>query len=307
MNTSTTHYTEETRCFGPDNRLIGTLTLPLSPPIRPLPGLILLNAGVLPRIGPHRLNVELARTAAQLGVPAIRFDFPGLGDSGFTSSRLSHDDQALEAIEHAMMQLTDTACAPDKFLIAGLCSGADVGLMMAKRNFRIVGLFMIEPYYYPNALSQPLRTLRRLKEYGLLRASGRIAQIIGQRIGRRAGADDEPLPMDPEEGARPTPSREKFLGDLSMLLRRGVHLELIYANTLMGRFDFRHHHRHIFRYLGKQPHFHVELVPNTDHSFTRIAARQHLVQRMKQWLEQKAHLHYIITEQNTRHHPRLGS
>lgn len=295
-----THYTEETRCFGPGNRLIGTLTLPHTPPIRPLPGLILLNAGVLPRIGPHRLNVELARTAALQGIPAIRFDFPGLGDSGYTTSRLSHDEQALEAIEHAMAQLGGTASKPEQFLIAGLCSGADVGLMMAKRDRRVVGLFMIEPYYYPNSFSGFLRTCRRLREYGFRRSIRRLGQLLANRIGRRPeAAGQEPLPMDPEEGARPTPSREQFISDLSALVSRGVHLELIYANTLMGHFDFRHHDRHIFRHLGSQPHFRVELIPDTDHSFTRVAARQLLVQRMKTWLQQKAHLHATITVPQT--------
>lgn len=257
-----------------------------------MPGLILLNAGVLPRVGPHRLNVELARTAARHGIPAIRFDFPGLGDSGFTNSRAAHDEQALDAIAHAMNELNGTVSAPGKFLIAGLCSGADAGLMMAKRDQRVAGLFMIEPYYYPGLLSGPCRTIRRLREYGLGRASRRVAQMLKTRLstGSAEHAGD-PMPLDPEEDARPTPDQQSFASDLEALLSRGAHLELIYANTLMGRYDLWRHQRQIFRPLRDHPHFHVELVPDTDHSFTRIAARQHLVNRLDEWLKAKAHLH----------------
>ncbi len=46
-----------------------------------------------------------------------------LGDSGFTSSRLSHEDQTRAAREDAMALLAATPFAPDRFLIAGLCSG----------------------------------------------------------------------------------------------------------------------------------------------------------------------------------------
>lgn len=291
MNAASHYYTEETRCFGPDQRLIGTLTLPRSPAMRPMPGLILLNAGILPRIGPHRLNVELARAAALHGVPAIRFDFPGLGDSGFSSSKLPHDEQALESIQHAMQQLSGTTSAPDQFLIAGLCSGADVGLMMAKRDIRVVGLFMIEPYYYPNAFSKPLRIIRRLKQYGFGRALKRLLELRRQTGTNATAKSADPRPMNPEEEARSTPNAQVFAQDLSMLLERGAHLELIYANSLMGSFDLRQHHRKIFKTLRHHRHFHVELVPDTDHSFTPIAARKLLVSRLTDWIKQNAHLH----------------
>ncbi|MDO4905423.1 MAG: hypothetical protein Q4A16_07735 [Lautropia sp.] len=282
-------YTEETRCFGPDQRLIGTLTLPTSPSMRPMPGLILLNAGVLPRIGPHRLNVELARTAAKLGISAIRFDFPGLGDSGYSSSKLSHDEQALDSIAHAMNELRGTPSRPDYFVIAGLCSGADVGLQMALQDESISGLFMIEPYYYPNRLSGLLRTSRRLREYGIRRALRRMGETLGHMLSRRHRRR-EALPMDPEENARPTPSQQEFRRQLTTLLQRGTHLELIYANTLMGKYDLWRHRRRIFHKLPPSRHFNVHLVPDTDHSFTRIENRQKLVNHLHHWLKHSGHL-----------------
>ena len=288
MDASAIPYREETLCFGPEARLIGTITLPTDRQPQPgsQPGLILLNAGMLPRVGPHRLNVELARTAAAQGLTAIRFDLPGLGDSGFTSSRLSHEEQTRTAIEDAMALLADTPFAPDRFLIAGLCSGADAGFQMAQKDPRIVGLFMMEPYYFPNRFSGMFRTLRRLREYGLRRAVIRIAQKLGIAGAPHASNESCVIPLSaPEESVRQAPSPARFAHDLDVLLKRGVDIRLVYANTLMGRYDLRHHHRHIFSHLGQPAHFAVEMVPHTDHVFTRIEARRHLIRGMAAWLQ----------------------
>ena len=69
------------------------------------------------------------------------------------------------------------------------------------------------------------------------------------------------------------------------MLKRGVNIRLVYANTLMGRYDLRHHHHHIFSRLGQPAHFTVEMVPHTDHVFTRIEARRHLIRGMAAWLQ----------------------
>ena len=282
-------YQEDTLRFGPEQRLIGTLTLPLEPPSTPRPGLVLMNAGALPRVGPHRLNVEMARTAAAQGACAIRLDLPGLGDSGFSSSQLPHDEQAFAAIQQAMDLLAASPCAPREFVIAGLCSGAELGFLLAQRDARITGLFMIEPYYYPNRLSGLLRTLRRFREYGLRRALRRIVQRLRGFRNHPGQADAPPPPAPasppPDEGSLVAPSRQAFADGLSLLLQRGVRIRMIYANTLMGQYDLRHHHRHIFRQLGPSPNFDVELVEHTDHVFTRVEARRILIRRLAAWLE----------------------
>ena len=185
-----------------------------------------------------------------------------------------------------MALLAATPFAPDRFLIAGLCSGADAGFQMAQNDPRIVGLFMMEPYYFPNRFSRMFRTLRRLREYGLRRAVIRIAQKLGIAGAPHASNESSALPLPaPEETVRQAPSPARFAHDLEVLLKRGVNIRLVYANTLMGRYDLRHHHHHIFSRLGQPAHFAVEMVPHTDHVFTRIEARRHLIRGMAAWLQ----------------------
>ncbi|MDO4230967.1 MAG: hypothetical protein Q4D19_02420 [Lautropia sp.] len=287
--TASFQYRENTLRFGPDQRLIGTLTLPRDPAPSSLPGLILFNAGALQRIGPHRLNVEMARTAAVQGMAAIRFDLPGLGDSGFINTDASHDEQAFTALADAMTLLAEGPCAPRRFVIAGLCSGADVGFEMALRDPRVAGLFMIEPWYFPNRYSAPLRTLRRLREYGPRRALLRIIQLLRGHRNHPGGTDSPAMPaMPPDETVRASPSPTQFSSELRTLLSRGLRIRLIYANTLMGSHDLRQHQQDIFQGLGPASHFDVEMVPGTDHLFTRVESRQLLIRRLAEWLRRFA-------------------
>jgi len=137
--------------------------------------------------------------------------------------------------------------------------------------------------YLPGPRSE---VLRRLREYGLRRAVIRIAQKLGIAGAPHASNESSALPLPaPEETVRQAPSPARFAHDLEVLLKRGVNIRLVYANTLMGRYDLRHHHHHIFSRLGQPAHFAVEMVPHTDHVFTRIEARRHLIRGMAAWLQ----------------------
>ena len=87
---------ERTITFGADSGLIGTLCLPSTPGADGSGvGQILFNAGVVHRIGPHRINVKLARSLAASGIASIRFDLSGLGDSARASGNLAFEEQAV--------------------------------------------------------------------------------------------------------------------------------------------------------------------------------------------------------------------
>ena len=64
---------ERTIRFGSGERLLGIVT-PAPQPLAGAPVCLLFNAGVVHRIGPHRLNVKLARALAARGFTALRMD-----------------------------------------------------------------------------------------------------------------------------------------------------------------------------------------------------------------------------------------
>ena len=66
--------------LGAEGHLVGTLVQPTGPSASV--GVLFVNAGVIHRIGPHRIHVKIGRVLAQDGVPSLRLDLTGLGDSG---------------------------------------------------------------------------------------------------------------------------------------------------------------------------------------------------------------------------------
>ena len=75
--------TEEILLFGhAEQNLVGVITDPPEGRRDPdLPGIILLNPGLINRVGPHRLYVKLARALAEQGHVVLRFDLSGIGES----------------------------------------------------------------------------------------------------------------------------------------------------------------------------------------------------------------------------------
>src|SRR5215475_3162536 len=79
--------------LAPEGQLVGILSHPAANPLTstgsPAPGVIILNAGVLHRVGPHRLHVLLARRLAASGFTGLRLDLGGIGDSIASSDAAS--------------------------------------------------------------------------------------------------------------------------------------------------------------------------------------------------------------------------
>src|SRR5688572_11629148 len=92
---------EQALQLGPDGHLVGVLARPRAiDPARPL--VVLLNAGVLHRVGPHRLHVVLARRLAERGLASLRLDLSGIGDSRPVPGALSFRASAVADTRTAM-------------------------------------------------------------------------------------------------------------------------------------------------------------------------------------------------------------
>ena len=94
---------ETTSTFGAQGDLLGTITFPEAGRSAPPPfGVLLFNAGVIHRVGAHRVNVKLARAFAADGVATLRFDLHGMGDSLRADGRLSYKEQVVADLRAAM-------------------------------------------------------------------------------------------------------------------------------------------------------------------------------------------------------------
>lgn len=130
--------------LGKNETPLGVLTRPPRFSGRSELAVVFLNSGLLHRVGPFRLYVTLARRLAELGVPCLRIDQSGKGDSARRSG-LSFD----AAIKEDFLDAADFLRAnvgARKFVVLGLCSGADDALYLASQSPDVVGAILLEPY-----------------------------------------------------------------------------------------------------------------------------------------------------------------
>ena len=109
--------------FGRSHTLVGIVNEPgENKGAETLPAVILVNAGLLNRSGPHRLYVTLARTLAERGFLSLRFDHSGLGDSDTRPDHLTYAAGVVSDTRLAMDYLEETY-GVESFVLGGLCSG----------------------------------------------------------------------------------------------------------------------------------------------------------------------------------------
>jgi exosortase A-associated hydrolase 1 len=95
------------------------------------------------RAGSHRQFTLLARDLAQGGVPVLRFDYRGMGDSEGAIRPFDEVEDDLRAAIDAFM-----AAAPDlrEVVLWGLCDAASAIGMYAARDPRVAGLVLLNPW-----------------------------------------------------------------------------------------------------------------------------------------------------------------
>lgn len=135
-------------------------------------GVLMVNGGVQTRVGAHRSYVDLARGWAAAGLPVLRFDRRGTGDSGGSDSGYLGATPDIEAALAALV----SAGGAERYIGFGLCDGATALALAAADDPRCVGLVLLNPWtidpsddpsrvtagqHYRRRLRDP-RTLRRL-------------------------------------------------------------------------------------------------------------------------------------------------
>jgi dienelactone hydrolase len=145
--------TPVTLASGPD-RLFGILTEPIGERRADVCA-VFLNPGSNRRVGPNRTWVETARRWAAQGVPSVRLDDPGIGDSD--GDELRYLDlsayYSTEVTTRTVAVLDDLAARglPNRFVVVGLCAGAYRAFQAALADERVVGAFTINmPFFFRN-------------------------------------------------------------------------------------------------------------------------------------------------------------
>ncbi len=125
------------------DRLVGIVSLPAPAAAPPARGVLIVVGGPQYRAGSHRQFTLLARQLAAEGIPAMRFDYRGMGDS-------EGAQRGFDAVD------ADLRCAIDAFFatvpslrevaLCGLCDGAAASVSYAGLDPRVRGLLLFNPW-----------------------------------------------------------------------------------------------------------------------------------------------------------------
>jgi exosortase A-associated hydrolase 1 len=95
------------------------------------------------RIGSHRQFVSLARFLAGNGIPSLRFDVRGMGDSDGRARNFEHIERDVAG---ALDTLHRSCGERAEIVVFGLCDAASAALLFAARDPRVCGLVLANPW-----------------------------------------------------------------------------------------------------------------------------------------------------------------
>jgi len=255
--------------FGRARHLVGVVGLPASPADNV--GVIVLNAGMVHRIGPFRLHVELTRRLNSCGYPTLRFDLSTLGDSGASAELQTRPQQIRADVADAMTLLGDKSGCTG-FVLVGLCSGAENAHTAACTESRTAGAIFLDGYAYRTAGFMLRHYLPRLLNPSIWR--GFLSRNLHH----------DPQPTDAPDFRHEYPQRSEIRADLTGMLDRGLKLSFIYSGGVSKYFNHRRQFRECFGGIASHPGLSVSFLEDTDHTYILGADRERLLDIVEDWL-----------------------
>jgi len=190
-------------------------------------GVLIVVGGPNYRAGSGRQFTLLARRLAESGVPTLRFDYRGMGDSGGearTFERVNDD------IRSAIDRFFAAAPGLEEIVIWGLCDAASAALMYAHEDARVSALVLLNPWvrttqglarvhlkhYYLRRLFQASLWQKLARgEFDFRAAAAALRKIVLDALGRRSApssGSEAPFLERMEQGLR------EFRGRILLIL-----------------------------------------------------------------------------------------
>ena len=280
--------------FGAQRGLVGILTQPTAGRGNGVPDFVLLNSGIIHRVGSNRLYVELARALARHGVTTLRFDLSGIGDSERRTDVTSVREAIQRDIADAVSYLVEQGASG--VVLFGLCSGAFDAFRAAGAVDRVVGAFMVDmpgPFQsWRHFMHHVGARLRKTGGQTILaklfdRSTDALQRIIADEP-PATGADACAAPAPPSDGyivgARARTTREQMADELNALLARDIQLHFVFTAGLELNYNHESQFAGVFPEAARHAGLSHAFLPEADHAFGTRAAREELLSLVCEWL-----------------------
>ena len=284
---------EQAVLFGRTKSLVGVVTEPDSGLRNSnFPAIILLNAGLLHRIGPNRLYVKIARQMAYSGFTVLRFDFSGIGDSRAREDDLPFERSTISETQEAICYLSSKRDI-ERFILMGVCSGANVAFKAASCDPRVVGTIGINGSYYDSMMLEGLNRriknsiqgryyCRRLLDYRswwrVVTGKSNLGNVIRFLINKVTDLHSKKITISVKTDP---------LTEWNTLAERGVDMLLVNSEGSAALDTFRLLSAKRLGGLKASGKLTIEIVERTDHVFTLLWSQNTLMDIVNQWLRNR--------------------
>ena len=257
-------------------------------------GVLLVVGGPQYRVGSHRQFLLLARALAAAGIPVLRFDYRGMGDSSGQQRTFEVVEEDIRAAIDAFQQQLPGL---EEIVIWALCDAASAACFYAHKDARVSGLILLNPWvrseagiaraylrhYYLQRLFDPEMWAKiRRGEFAFGASLRSFFSMLGSArgAGRQAesGPREDPMAVSP---AAPLAERvrlglEQFSGRVLLILSGHDLTADEFRDTLKASRPFRK--------LVAGDRFTRRDLEAADHTFSRAAWRDEVARWSREWL-----------------------
>jgi pimeloyl-ACP methyl ester carboxylesterase len=277
---------EEACQLGPAGRSFGILTLPEGGEtlLQRKPVVVLLNAGLLHRVGPSRLYVTLARELSTLGFAVLRVDLVGRGDSAIpiTAAHAATAEENFADIRSFIQSRFGNA----PLILAGLCSGADNAVRFAIDHDDVIGLILLDPICFENAGFTLRRIKHRMREllfHPIFSARRTVAALTRGLRGIINASEDSIDPLT----IRNAPTLPEVQAAFSAVSGRRGHTLSIFTRYAMTYYNCSGQMNDVAMPRSTSTNSSEIFWPDVSHTYSLETHRHRLIDAVKMWCVDK--------------------
>lgn len=262
--------------FGREGHLAGIVCLPDHIHDSGI-AVVIPNAGFIHHVGPWQLHVDLVEQLQAVGVPSIRFDLSGLGDSELPRRRESVAARTAGDVRDAIA-LLEIESGARRIVMVGLCSGAVDAHLAALAEDRVCGAALLDPPAYPDRLYHVIYWAERLLN------PVRIVRVLSRKLDEATGRVEKDSSAAAEEPYRPFPA-EEFAAQIEQATRRGV--EYLFTYSRDSQYKYRRQLFSILTPATPRARITVYHYPKLEHTPVLVEDRRIISDTLIEWLQDK--------------------